>query len=405
MRGSSQRAALLLVVVFECMVLVMAPRGLLVTSDAMERSPWSMVLNLPRTPAGSSTVAAAATAAAMAAGAVMVAHAGTPDVPPSLKSEAGSSTSGKHSKGVIGVPAGPALELDECGSASGSESEPEDYEKDYESEPDAGPCEAGSSSSSGKLWSKDQFPEGTAGHANWDMSNLTAAQEWPCPCHDRHSCIGSDRLQITELYDYRRQFRTTAHKHNGMRDASRKDLEAHYDRPTQTFTRSFVVGRLGDCCAASAGLAKGLSFDVFAKSRADTTKAKPWHAGRCQLKAKVETVERAHLEAYIRDMRKQMEGPKGGSAPKDKWHLPKKPASKRWEDYRQCRLRAKLPIIGSQSLFEKIWRRHDEIDEYGAKGHPNCDRCGELQVDREKYEGRPDKLQDVEKKQVWRGLG
>ena len=47
MRGSSQRATLLLVVVFECMVLVMAPRGLLVTSDAMERSPWSMVLNLP----------------------------------------------------------------------------------------------------------------------------------------------------------------------------------------------------------------------------------------------------------------------------------------------------------------------------------------------------------------------
>ena len=189
------------------------------------------------------------------------------------------------------------------------------------------------------------------------MQNLIAAQQWTCPCTDRRNCIGEERLKILELYEYRRTFRTTAATHGGLRDASRKDLQAHYDKKTKTFTRSFVVGPLGDCCAPSAGLAKGLSFDNFAKSRADTTKEKPWHAGRCQLRSKVESEERAVIQAYIRMLREKMEGPKGGSKPKDKWHVPKKPMSQRWEDYRQHRLRAKLPVVGSSSLFEKIWNQ------------------------------------------------
>lgn len=49
--------------------------------------------------------------------------------------------------------------------------------------------------------------------------------------------------------------------------------------------------------------------------------------------------------------------------------------TKRWEEYRKRRVEAALPIIGSQSLFEKIWREHDEIREYGAKGHAKCDEC------------------------------
>ena len=148
------------------------------------------------------------------------------------------------------------------------------------------------------------------------------------------------------------------------------------------------MGPLGDCCAASAGLAKGISFDTFSQSRADVTKDRPYHAGRVELKVKQHSFERAHLHAYIRELRSQMEGPKGGSDPKDKWRLPKKPLPKRWEDYKNKRASAKLPVIGSQSLFEKLWREHNEIVEFGPKGHPTCDTCGQYESDREKYAGR-----------------
>ena len=40
---------------------------------------------------------------------------------------------------------------------------------------------------SGKLWSSSQFPAGTTGVTNWEMSNLTAAQAWECPCLDRRT--------------------------------------------------------------------------------------------------------------------------------------------------------------------------------------------------------------------------
>ena len=83
-------------------------------------------------------------------------------------------------------------------------------------------------------------------------------------------------------------------------------MQGHYDEGLNTFTRSFVVGPVGDCCAASAGLAKGLSFGTFANSRADITQKRPWHAGRVKLKANQESEERAHLEAYIRELRKDM---------------------------------------------------------------------------------------------------
>eukprot|EP00965_Chrysotila_dentata_P106158 3506354-Pleurochrysis_carterae.AAC.1 len=37
-----------------------------------------------------------------------------------------------------------------------------------------------------------------------------------------------------------------------------------------------------------------------------------------------------------------------------------------------------LPIIGSESLFRKIWNEHTEIRESAAKLHPQCEKCGEL---------------------------
>eukprot|EP00966_Prymnesium_polylepis_P289168 6679291-Prymnesium_polylepis.1 len=126
------------------------------------------------------------------------------------------------------------------------------------------------------------------------------------------------------------------------------------------------------------------------------------------MQAKQQSEERAHLEAYIRELRAGTEGPKGGSAPTDKWRLPTRAISGeqgRWEEYEKKRKQLGLPVIGSESLFKKIWREHDEIVEYGAKGHPKCDTCGQNIADRAKYEERSDavsrqKLKKIAEKQA-----
>lgn len=226
----------------------------------------------------------------------------------------------------------------------------------------------------GKLWSSHQFPEGVLGPANWDLENLRAAQRWACPCPDRANCIGEDRLSVIDLYEYRKKFRTTCAASGGLRDAARKELEEHYDVVHGRFARSFKVGPLLDCCAASAGLAKGLSFATWSSSRADCTHARPLHEGRKQVRALTESKERAHLEAYIRSLRENMEGPKGGYERHDKWHTGSLPISRRWEQYKKSRHQKKLPVIGSESLFTKLWRQHHEIQEHSAKGHAKCDK-------------------------------
>lgn len=415
-----------------CVSFVLAPPP--TTRILMQTSPWTVVMergeDIPKDWSFAKAAAATAGAAVVAASAIMAVN--TNGLGPRYEAP-GSSV--KHSKnyserGASPIKVGVHGYDDACTSSSDAESEPEDFnnsgdesngddegpvQKKRSSEPedfnnggdesnddDEGPVQKKRSKPHVHLWTRAHFPEGTNGASNWDMENLKAAQQWECPCKDRWSCIGGDgRLGLFDLYEYRKQFRTTASSlHGGFRDGSRKDLEAHYDRQSGLFTRSFVVGPFGDCCAASAGLAKGISFATFANSRADVTKQREWHAGRCKLKAQVQSQERAHLEAYIRELRSELEGPKGGSRPKDKWSLPKQTAPQRWEDYKRKRKLNSAPIIGSQSLFEKIWREHDDITEYGAKGHAKCDVCGTLQVDRLRYEGRPDKLREVEEMHV-----
>eukprot|EP00965_Chrysotila_dentata_P019359 643970-Pleurochrysis_carterae.AAC.1 len=55
-----------------------------------------------------------------------------------------------------------------------------------------------------------------------------AAQVWSCPCADRANCIGPDRLQVLELYEYRKKFQQFAGSDGGMRDAARVEMEGHY---------------------------------------------------------------------------------------------------------------------------------------------------------------------------------
>lgn len=134
------------------------------------------------------------------------------------------------------------------------------------------------------------------------------------------------------------------------------------------------VGPLVDCCAASAGLASGVSFQTWSNARVDVRKARPDHKGRVKLRARQESHERAHLNAYIRSLRSGLEGPKGGSNPKDKWTTGKVTVPKRWEKYREHRMKLGLPVIGSLSLFTKLWKEHREIVEITATGHAKCDR-------------------------------
>lgn len=104
-------------------------------------------------------------------------------------------------------------------------------------------------------------------------------------------------------------------------------------------------------------------------------KNRPDHRGRTAVRKRQESFERAHLNAYIRQLRSGLEGPKGGFDPKDKWTIGKMPVPKRWQKYKERRIRLGLPVIGSESLFTKLWREHKEIVEVSAKGHATCDRC------------------------------
>eukprot|EP00965_Chrysotila_dentata_P100746 3328398-Pleurochrysis_carterae.AAC.1 len=73
-----------------------------------------------------------------------------------------------------------------------------------------------------------------------------------------------------------------------------------------------------------------------------------------------------------------MEGSKGADKC-DEWHTAKMPVRKRYQEYYEARVRAKLPVVGSLSLFEMVWAKHTEIKELGARNHAKCDICGGLE--------------------------
>ena len=85
-----------------------------------------------------------------------------------------------------------------------------------------------------------------------------------------------------------------------------------------------------------------------------------------------------------------MEGSKGGSNGQEKWFTPYKSVKKRWLDYEKHRRLKGLPIIGSLHLFTKLWKQHKEVREFKACGHAKCDMCGQIQVEKAKFEGRND---------------
>eukprot|EP00965_Chrysotila_dentata_P181886 6005023-Pleurochrysis_carterae.AAC.1 len=164
-----------------------------------------------------------------------------------------------------------------------------------------------------------------------------------------------------------------------MRDAARKKLENHYSSATCSFSRSFVVGPLNDVCCDAAGLAKGLAFGTYARARCDVRKSRAMRKGRRSARESQESKEAVAIEAWIRRLKDEMEGLKGKEKT-DVWYTAKLPVRKRWHEYRDSCIRAKRPVIGSQSAFEKLWRKHKEIRQISAKKHAKCDTCGKLQV-------------------------
>jgi hypothetical protein len=137
-------------------------------------------------------------------------------------------------------------------------------------------------------------------------------------------------------------------------------MKQHYSVETSKMSRSFVVGKLNDCCAASFGLAAGLSFGTFARARSDVKKDGPKRADRRRKQVEKESAQRRTLEAYIRELRGTMEGSKGKGT-EGHFFTGKRPIKQRWEDYRKSRLDRSLPVVGSIHLFTKLWRAHDEI--------------------------------------------
>ena len=243
-----------------------------------------------------------------------------------------------------------------------------------------------------KLWTNAQFPEGVKPlPCNWDIANLKAAQAWTCPCSDRRNCIGEERgLTVLQLYDHRKNFLTTCNSTGGRRDTMANEMRHHYSTGTCSFSRSFVVGSLNDCCAASAGLANGLSVQTFQNARTDVRKNR-LSAKRAVRKRKLgEKVshERGIIDAYIRRLRGTYEGSKGRETLC--WHTGKRSIPKRWDDFKKHRAQNALPDVGSIGVFRQLWNSHTEILEQGATGHPICERCGEYEALYDRLEGRTD---------------
>ena len=270
----------------------------------------------------------------------------------------------------------------------GSDGEGVHYESDFDEADDDN--STARKPGAGKLWTNALFPEGMEGPSNWDLLNLSAAQEWRCPCPDR-SCLSKERYPKPDpLYDFRKTFQT---KSKGLRDTFRKNFtEVTFSSHDGSFARAIRIGGHNDNCIAAAGVACGISFATFANARADTRKSRPWHAKRANNRDKLESDTRVHLEAYIRDLRSTMEGSKGSD--EIVWHTGKRSGALRWSDYKKHRMDRSLPVIGSQALFVKLWVAHAEIRQHGVTGHALCVQCGECESERDELEGRTDKVAD-----------
>ena len=190
----------------------------------------------------------------------------------------------------------------------------------------------------GQLWGPELFLAGYSTPAVWEICNLQAAQQWQCPCSKGSggtmSCLDSSRINVVQLYDFRKAFHSRAGRN--LRDTMRDDLELHYDARAESFSKGFRVGPCADCCAPAFGLACGLSFTTFARARADVTLGRPRRAERRRRKAVEYDEGAAQVRGYLNSLKMKLEGSKGGTyvGGVTKYYTASKTDKRRYEDYK-----------------------------------------------------------------------
>ena len=230
----------------------------------------------------------------------------------------------------------------------------------------------------GQLWGAEQFVCGYTQPSVWDLRNLTAAQEWCCPCTKtgQVSCLHASRMTVLHLYDHRTAFHKRAGKN--LRDALRDDLASHYDACTSSFNKGFKVGPRADCCAVAYALACGMCFKTFARARADVTLDRPHQAERRQHKTSKHEAAAAQVRGYLASLKAKLEGSKGGTyaGGMTKYYTARKTDKRRYADYcAQMNLDKVEVKCTTVKHFTELWKADKQIIEVSATGHSICDIC------------------------------
>ena len=230
----------------------------------------------------------------------------------------------------------------------------------------------------GQLWGAEQFVCGYTQPSVWDLRNLTAAQEWCCPCTKtgQVSCLHASRMTVLHLYDHRTAFHKRAGKN--LRDALRDDLASHYDACTSSFNKGFKVGPRADCCAVAYALACGMCFKTFARARADVTLDRPKQAERRQHKTSKHEAAAAQVRGYLASLKAKLEGSKGGTyaGGMTKYYTARKTDKRRYDDYcAQMNLDKVEVKCTTIKHFTELWKADKQIVEVSATGHSICDHC------------------------------
>lgn len=249
--------------------------------------------------------------------------------------------------------------------------------------PDVSPCANVGIEAGRRLW--DSTVVYPAGVNNWaDALNCEAALQYACPCGKQ--CL-SRAGGVINIYEHRRQIRvmSEAAGSGGFRDTIRKLLAQHYDRVLGEFTSSFVVGLCAHACERAFAVGSSVSEVTFCRARADVVQDRPWHVQRASQKARMESLARRELDAWVRIQRDTMEGDKISG---DKWYTEKTTEKQLWARYVGSCDRAKQPSTGNPRLLYTIWREHKEYKVRPPTGHAICNKCGEFASKRLELQGR-----------------
>jgi len=186
-----------------------------------------------------------------------------------------------------------------------------------------------------RLWnSSAMYPNGVANP--YHLPNIMAAFTYDCPCSRK--CLS--RVQAYHgheaghvLCTHRQGIRARAKElgRGGLRDHTASVYASHFNKVVGAFTRSFVVGGVGDVCERAFAIATGLSEVTYARARRDAIADRPKHAARIVHRQQRESTDRVELDAWVRRLRGTLEGNKNGAG--GKWYMRKTTEGQLWKMY------------------------------------------------------------------------